>query len=609
MKIFNALILLIAMLFSSSSLYAEDFNVDGIYYNITNTSIVEVTYRGEGVSSYDNEYSGSIVIPETVIYEGEKYSVESIGESAFYHCSGLTSVTIPNSVTSIGNKAFFGCSGLTSLTIPNSVTSIGDNASGDDRVTKLLGIMLGKTNDGAFFGCSGLTSIVVDEGNSVYDSRNNCNAIIETSTNTLILGCTTTNIPNSVESIGESAFSGCPGLTSLPIPNSVTSIGDNAFDACSGLTSITIPNSVTSIGDKAFSSCFGLTSLPIPNSVTSIGAFAFYNCSGLTSLTIPNSVKSIGNKAFFGCSGLTSIVVDEGNSVYDSRNNCNAIIETSTNTLISGCKTTKIPNSVTSIGHSAFFACSGLTSVEIPNSVTSIDYLAFEACLGLTSIVVDEGNSVYDSRNNCNAIIETSTNTLISGCKTTNIPNSVTSIDMNAFSNCKSLTSITIPNSVTSIGDQAFFACDGLTSVKIGNSVTSIGGSAFHGCKSLTSITIPNSVTSIGSYAFSGCDGLTSITIPNSVTSIGNDAFSNCKSLTSVTIGNSVTNAGYYAFSKCTNLKEVYVLAENPVECSKYVFSAETYSNATLYVPEASISSYKSTIPWSSFSSIKANPK
>ena len=236
---------------------------------------------------------------------------------------------------------------------------------------------------------------------------------------------------------------------------SVTSIDNSAFSFCSGLTSIDIPNSVTYIGSFAFSGCFELTSIDIPNSVTSINGSAFSSCHGLTSVNIPNSVTSIDNSAFAFCTRLTSI---------------------------------NIPNSVTSISNSAFYRCSGLTSIDIPNSVTYIGYSAFSGCTGLTSISVDNGNSKYDSRNNCNAIIETASNSLILGCRNTTIPSSVTSIGNSAFYWCFGLTSINIPNSVTSIGSQVFYGCSELTSVSIGNSVTSIGEAAFYGCNNMTNV-------------------------------------------------------------------------------------------------------------------------
>ena len=397
---------------------------------------------GENVTYTFVEATGTLTISGT----GAMTDYTSSSSAPWYsYRSKIKTVDIGNGVTSIGNSAFYYCSGLTSVTIPNSVTTISSSA---------------------FHSCSGLTSINVESGNTVYDSRENCNAIIKTSTNELVTGCKNTVIPNSV-----------------------TSIGNGAFWGCSGLTSVTIPNSVTTIGNSAFSYCTGLTSVTIPNSVTSIGSCAFDGCSGLTSVTIPNSVTSIGDDAFISCSGLTSITVESGNSVYDSRENCNAIIKTSTNELITGCKNTVIPNSVTSIGSRAFYDCSGLTSVTIPNSVTSIGSCAFDGCSGLTSITVESGNTVYDSRENCNAIIKTSTNGLIAGCMNTVIPNSVTSIGFSAFSVCSGLTSVTIPNSVTFIDSQAFYGCGGVTSITIPNSVTFIGWYAFYGCSGLTSVT------------------------------------------------------------------------------------------------------------------------
>ena len=400
-------LLLFAMILLPLVASAHDIevqNADGvtIYYNYFNNGTeLQVTFRGSNYDSYSNEYQGDVAIPEEVTYMNRTRKVTSIGNYAFCECFGLTSVTIGNSVTSIGDYAFYYCSGLTSVTIPN---------------VKDIAAWCGIKFDGSY-------------SNPLYYAKH-----IYSDEDTEI---TNLIIPNSVTSIGNSAFANCSGLTSVTIGNSVTSIGSSAFSYCSGLTSVTIGSGVTSIGNYAFRECSGLTSVTIPNSVTSIGSSTFYNCSGLTSVTIPNSVTSIGSSAFYGCSGLTSITIP--NSVTSIGNYA---------FYGSGLTSVTIPNSVTSIGINAFANCSKLTSVTIPNSVTSIGTYAFFGCSKLTSVT---------------------------------IPNSVTSIGNSAFSGCSGLTSITIPNSVTSIGTYAFFGCSKLTSVTIPNSVTSIGDKAFDG--------------------------------------------------------------------------------------------------------------------------------
>ena len=453
-QLFRFSVMLLAILLPALAT-AADFAVDGICYNIKGNEAAVASRRVPGFLFIG--YSGAVVIPATVTYDGTTYPVTSIEAIAFWGSTELTNVDIPNSVTEIGQEAFGNCPGL--------------------------------------------TSIVVESGNPRFDSRNNCNAIIEATDNELIAGCKNTIIPNSV-----------------------TKIGNFAFEACSSLTSIVIPNSVTEIGH-----------------------YAFYSCDSLTSIDIPNSVIEIGYGVFEDCPGLTSIVVESGNPRYDSRNNCNAIIETADNTLIYGCKNTTIPNSVTTIGDYAFSGCHGLTSIDIPDSVTEIGFGAFESCTGLTSIV---------------------------------IPNSVTAIGGDAFNNTAWYKNQ--PDGMVYAGKVAYKYKGTMpsgTNMTFKEGTLGIAGYAFKDCTRLTSIVIPNSVTSIGDMAFAFCDGLTSIVIPNSVTEID-----------------------YFAFYECFGLTDVYCyiadLSRVSTGYEPFYLEGYDYSGRTLHVLQGTADAYRADENW-----------
>ena len=557
---------------TSSDIYQYPFGY--IFGTSSYTGGVETKQEYYG-SSTSSTTSTTYYIPSSL--KSVTVTGGNILYGAFYNCSGLTSVTIPDGVTSIGTDAFYNCSGLTSITIPDSVTSIGEPA---------------------FRGCSKLRYIYITEIVSWCNISGLDNLMKYGASNKKLYIknelATSVTIPDGVTSIPSCAFRGCSGLTSIIIPDSVTSIGDWAFSDCTGLTNIIIPDRVTSIGWAAFSGCSSLESITIPfvgakAGVTSsdtyqypfgyiFGTSSYTGGVATTQYYYGNSTSSTTSTIYYIPSSLKSVTVTGGNILYGAFRNC------------TGLTSITIPDSVTSIGDYAFSGCTGLTSITIPDSVTSIGSSAFSGCSSLESITIPfvgakAGVTSSDTYQYPFGYIF-GTSSYTGGLQTVQyyyggstssttyslyyIPSSLKSVTVTggnilygAFYNCSGLTNVTIGNGVTSIGDYAFAYCSGLTSIVIPDSVTSIGEYAFRDCTRLSSVTIGNGVTSIGNNAFYGCSGLTAVNWnANECTSAGSDGnpiFSGCSNLATVNIGDNVTIIPFCAFNGCTGLTSITI--------------------------------------------------
>ena len=418
--------------------------------------------------------------------------VTSIDGDAFYNCSELTSVIIPDGVT--GSVSFSGCSNLTNVDIPDSVTGVSfvwcsslTSINIPDSVTEI----------GSFIGCTNLTSINIPDGvtSIEYATFWSCESLtsITIPNSVTSIGAdafrvcsnlTDITIPNSVKSIGDGAFYDCSSLKSIVIPDGVTSIGYSTFWGCSSLTSVVIPDSVTDIEYVAFLDCSSLTDIVFPDSLTSIGVSAFTNCSSLTSIKIPKNLTTIDDFAFSACSNLSEFIVDPKNPSFSSEDG--VLFDKNMETLLI-CPIAKsgaysIPSNVTSIGFGAFSGCENLTSIIIPDSVTTIGSGAFSVCSNLSEFIVDSDNPSFTSEDG--VLFDKDRETLL------RCPAKKSGIYI-------------VPNGIKSVGNDAFDNCENLTSIIIPDSVTTIDYGAFSNCTSLTSITIPKSVTSIGDFVFS----------------------------------------------------------------------------------------------------------
>ena len=503
-KLFTFFLALVA---SVGTMFAEKVKIGDLYYDLNATNkTAEVTSQNRDYPYWSTTIT-TANIPASVTYNSVKYSVTSIGESAFSDCTGLTSVTIPNSVTSIEGSAFSWCTGLTSVTIGNSVTSIGDHAFCECTSLTSVTIPNSVTSIGssAFSGCSGLTSIEIP--NSVTS--------IGTRAFAYCSGLTSVTIGNSVTSIGEGAFEGCSGLTSVTIPNSVTSIGDYAFYGCSSLTSVTIGNSVTSIGDHAFSACISLTSVTIPNSVTSIGEYAFRYCSGLISVTIGNSVTSIGREAFCNCSGLTSVTIEaETPPTLDvdafTFTNCSIYVPCGT---LYSYETAKGWSNYRYLIRYAPYSYT-ITPKAINGYITSTDLTMCDAeHLVICTAIPNRGYNFVkwaDGNTENPRTIELSQDTTMeaifdylltgkcgkdSALTWTFEPASMAlnitgkgALSEN-YTYGTFIESLTIGNEINTIGERAFYGCSGLKNVILGSSVKVLEERAFYNCPAIETIT------------------------------------------------------------------------------------------------------------------------
>ena len=452
------------------STFAYDFSAVApsghtLYYNIVSGNAVLVQ-PGTG-SSYNNYVTGNVVIPSSVTFNGDTYYVTRIDDKAFYLCSGLTSITIPNSVTSIGSTVFMGCMGLTTVNFnATNCTSMGSSSSPvffscTNFSTLNIGSNVTTIPSYAFYGCRGLTSVTIPDLVTSIGIAAFCECT----------GLTSVTLGNSLTNIANGAFFGCSSLTSVTIPATVTSIGSSAFNGCS-LTSVNFnANNCTSMGSSdypVFNNCENIATVNIASNVTRIPAYAFKNCRGLTSVTIPDSVTSIGDLAFANCSGLTSVTFNATNCTY---------MGSYSNPVFSGCSnfaTLNIGANVTTIPSYAFNGCSGLTSFVIPDSVTNIGNYAFHDCTSLTSVT---------------------------------IPANVTFIEADAFKSCRGLTSVTFnATNCTAVGTtSAFSFCTNIQTLTVGTNVTKIPNYAFMNCSALDTVYMPPTIPpTVGNYAFNG---------------------------------------------------------------------------------------------------------
>lgn len=643
------------LVLTSFAAYADDnIKIDGIYYKlIKKAKIAEVSYKSSTAyatyTKYENDYSGDIVIPSQIVYDGDTYNVETIGDHAFVNCS-INSISIPPSIKTISNNTFWAQDDLKAVYIEDiaawcniDIASTTDNPlcyahhlylNGEEITDLVIPKGVKTIKYGSFYGGSAFTSLTIPES---VEKISGCAFSLCNNLKTVV-------IPNNVTEIGGGAFSGCSLLSDITIGNGVIVIGGGAFSNCDSLKIIHLPN-VTTIEEGLFSDCDSINTVVLGNGVNKISKKAFYNLPSLKTITIGESVTEIGDNAFVACTGLTSLTIP--NSVTNIGESC-----------FSGCSNLNdaiIGDGVVSIGKNAFYGCTGLSTLYIGKKVNNIGEEAFRNCRNLTKVVISD----LEAWCNISTFTKSTNNPLtyahhlfLGNEEVIDlvIPESITIIQQYAFSGCNALNSVTIHPNIKRIKQYAFNGCDSLKGVYIedlqawchilfepynyGNAseilqsnplqyahhlyldsvevkevVYPEGGFiwdfAFLSCWGINSVVIDPTISSIGKYSFSDCRSLKSIAIPESITTIDYKAFYGCAKLETVYLYGKPYFNGKDVFANCEELKDFYCYSD---ECPTTgdVFKNSLIEYATLHVPENSIELYKNQYPWKGFGNIVA---
>ena len=485
-----------------------DFYKDGFAFDIIHEGPSVTISRGDSSNVLQRTFSGEFHIPSSVEYQGCTYEVIGIEDAGFYGCTEICHLVVEEGVEFIGENAFASCVNLQSVEIPASVRSV----------------------DGlAFWGCRNLSSIKVDAQNAFLDSRGNCNGIIDSELDELVVTCITTTIPSTVKSIGQGAFNNRSDIHELVIPEGVRNIGSFAFAGCINLKYITLPMSLEVIGECAFSGCKSLKSLYVPKNVRQLD----------------------GRKMFSGCDSLKSVMVDKENPYYDSREKCNAIIETKDSKLIAGCAVSRLMEGLKDIGEHAF-AGTGIREIDMPQSLTSFSVNAFYDCDFLSKLTAHKDNPRYYVPSGSNAVIRKDSAILVLGCIGTVLPKWLKIIGKDAFLGRPVDQSILdLPNGLEEIREGAFCLCDNLFEVRIPPSVTSIGMSAFSRCPQLTVVRMSGNVKGLAEFMFAECGNLAVVDLPEGILDVRSWAFYKCANLRHIVLPLSVTSIGKNAFYGC----------------------------------------------------------